>query len=287
MKKTILGRTTNLIGMASKLAGKEVSKKLKSFGVDTTKLDKLNLATRMKQAQILVDHLSQLKGAAMKAGQLISLDASEFFPKEVAEILSQLQNKVTPINPHLIEEVLNAEIKEHLPVLGINPAHPVAAASIGQVYRTQYRGNDIALKVQYPGIKESIDSDLALLEKIVSSYLAISGRKIALSDTFREVNRVLHLETDYESELKYLKRYKKIELEDSRFVVPNPIEELCTKRTLGMSWLEGRPFTEVILDDELSNTQKTTIAIALMDLYQREFLKEGLVQTDPNPEISF
>ncbi|MCB0407656.1 MAG: hypothetical protein KDD34_05580, partial [Bdellovibrionales bacterium] len=196
MKKSILGRSSKLIGMAAKLAQSELGHKVKSKLKNRIEdLAPELLATRIKQAQILTENLSQLKGAAMKAGQLLSLDSSDLLPPEVIEILSKLQGKADPINFQELDEILREDLKpEFYGSLQDVDTQAYAAASIGQVHLAHYKNQQIALKIQYPGVAKSIDSDLKILKKVVQSLLVIGGKKMNVEELFDELALILHQE---------------------------------------------------------------------------------------------
>ncbi len=100
---------------------------------------------------------------------------------------------------------------------------PLAAASIGQVHRAQINGEAVALKIQYPGVAESIDTDVAMLKKIITGLLAVRGRAISIDAVFSELAEGLKIETDYEQEAHSLVRYQKLFEGDARYVVPRVI----------------------------------------------------------------
>lgn len=283
VKKTVFGRSAKLIRMATKLAQSEVALGLRSkLKKNIEELAGEKLATRIQQAQVLKENLSQLKGAAMKAGQLLSLDSSDILPPEVTDVLSQLQNSADPIEFPQIESVLKSELP--LEVYGnLQDLDTIAfaAASIGQVHRAHFDGQDVVLKVQYPGVVESIDSDLRILRKVVQALLTVSGRQIDLTETFKEFSEILHQEADYKQEFKSTEIFKKLLKSHSDFVVPTPIESLSASKVLGMSYEEGLP----ILDWIQSNPPKKDrqwAARKILDLYCMEFFEWGVVQTDPN-----
>lgn len=284
-KKSILSRSVQLLNTASKIAGHEVSQKFKE--AVTQSFDEYapeRLKTRVQQAKILADSLSQLKGAAMKVGQLLSLDSSDLLPPEVTEALSQLHYKAEPTAYDEIEDVLKKNIPQHLlQTLTINPvAH--SAASIGQVHKAIMGKNTLALKIQYPGVRESVASDLSIVKKVASAFLAFSGKKFNLEPLFKEFETVLLQETDYNRERQLMSEYKNyiqhFQLQNN-YIVPSAYDELSSDCILAMTFEEGVPLKEWI-DSKPTVQQKTHIGHLILDLYCREFFEWGLVQTDPN-----
>lgn len=267
----------NLLSMATKLAAREVSDKISQS--DSAQ----KVTSKIEQAKIVVDHLSHLKGAAMKAGQMLSLDTSDFLPPEAIQILSKLQAQADPVDAKSMIKVLRTELGEvsFSQIQNFSEA-PLASASIGQVHTATVRGEKVAIKIQYPGIAESIDSDLAILKGVAQTFLTFSGKTIDLTETFAEVKEVLKKETDYLHEIKNMNSYRdEIIAGLKNYRLPVPHEEFSTARVLTMSYEEGTPLREWMTKNpklELRNK----VAELILDLYCREFAENGLVQTDPN-----
>jgi aarF domain-containing kinase len=276
-------RSKSVIAMAAGVAGKEL--KHRARAALTSSAEKLGLSemqTRIEQAKLMVESLGRLKGAFMKAGQLLSIDASDWLPPEAMEILAKLQGQAEPVDFEIIRGVLVSELgEERLAQLeGLDPI-PAASASIGQVHRASVAGAPVAIKVQYPGIAESIDTDVGLLEKVGASFLTLSRREVDLKGLFEEMRTVLHLEADYERERKHLDRFAVLLENEPRFAVPKSFPALSTTRVLTMSWAEGVALTDWIRS-EPPRQEREAFARAVLDLYCLEFFVWGLVQTDPN-----
>ncbi len=137
------------------------------------------------------------------------------------------------------------------------------------------------MKVQYPGVAESIDSDLALLAKLGQGVLTLSGRRVPLDDLLAELSKVLHFETDYERERYYLTRFSEALAGDQRFIVPSAYPDLSTKRVLTMTWEEGEPLQAWIRRGQ-SLPKREAVGRAVLDLVCLELFTLGMVQTDPN-----
>jgi len=276
-------RSKSVIAMAAGVAGKELKHRARSALTSSAeKLGLSELTTRIEQAKLMAESLGRLKGAFMKAGQLLSIDASDWLPPEAMDILSKLQGQAEPVDFAIIRGVLVSELgEERLAQLADLDPVPAASASIGQVHRATVSGMPVAVKVQYPGIAESIDSDIGLLEKVGSSFLTLSRREIDLDGLFEEMRSVLHLEADYDRERHHLERFGELLQNEPRFAVPTSVPELSTARVLTMSWAEGISLTSWI-KSEPPREQREAFARAVLDLYCMEFFMWGLVQTDPN-----
>lgn len=270
--KGVFSRSLKLFSVASRLAGKEVSERI---------LRHPKLKTRIDQATILTEALSELKGAAMKAGQLLSLEAGDLLPKEATQILSKLQANAEAHPYSEIEAVLKDGLKDKYKDLeNISPT-PIASASIGQVHKAELRGEPVAIKVQYPGVRESIDSDLRIIRKVAESFVKISGKNISLKSLFIELKQVLIKETDYHYEAENMRKYSDFLKDDDSYLVPQAFPEYTSENVLTMTWMEGVPILQWIQETE-SQEKKDLMANLLLDLFCKEFSDWGFVQTDPN-----
>lgn len=270
--------------MAAQVAGQEAKHRVRQ-GLErsTEVLSEHRLGTTLKQVETLALGLSELKGAAMKAGQLLSIDASDVLPPEAVRILSRLQADAAPVPFEGLAQVLDEDLGPagRQALEDLNPA-PVASASIGQVHRARYQGRDVAVKIQYPGIAASIDADLAMLHRVSSSWLRLTGRRIDLERLFEEMKSVLHHEADYMREARFMRRFHDHLEGDATLLVPEPIGDLCGPRVLTAEWAEGTPLGAWIKPD-MDPDEATWFAETILGLYCREFFEWGLVQTDPNP----
>ena len=231
-------------------------------------------------ARRLADRLAHLRGAAMKLGQMISLDAGEFLPDELGAILARLRDQGSRMPPQQLQQVLNREWGlPWRPRFRQFNATPIAAASIGQVHRaTTHDGRDLAIKVQYPGVADSIDADV----DNVATLLRVSGLLPAALDIaplLTAAKEQLAREADYGREADYLQRYGRLLADDPRLVVPSFDPEFSTDRVLAMSFVAGKPIES--LEDAAQDVRDTAVA-ELVELVLRELFEFGLMQTDPN-----
>ena len=228
----------------------------------------------------LADRLSHLRGAAMKLGQMISMDAGDLLPPELAAILAQLRSQAHRMPPEQLRRVLDSEWgPDWRRRFARFNATPIAAASIGQVHRaTLPDGRELAIKVQYPGVRESIDSDV----DNVATLLRVSGvlpRELDLAPLLTEAKRQLHEEADYEREAAQMTRFGDWLDGHADYVVPRPLPELTTARVLAMDFIDGIPI-EAMAD--APQEQRDAAMRDLMALVLREMFEFGAMQTDPN-----
>lgn len=268
-------RGTKLVGMASKMAANEIGSRLKTWEDEKSKLQ-----NKVELAQTIVKTMSELKGASMKLGQLMSMDMGEFLPPEVIKVLENLHQNSTFLPFEEIEAILKTELGDKFSHLKDISTTPLAAASIGQVHSAILDGKPVVIKIQYPGVADSIPSDLRLLKMLLSNLNLVQGKQTDLGPFFKEVEEVLTLETDYEHEAQMLTRYKE-GFKDSVYLVPNVYPEYSTKKILTMERMFGKSFGDWADKSLLGERQK--LAHQLINLYLDEMFLLGLVQTDPNP----
>lgn len=283
LPKDAWSRSKAVLGLVAGLSGQELRHRLRAgFSGTAEKLRASELTARVEQARLMVESLGRLKGALMKAGQLLSIDASDVLPPEAMTILATLQAGAEPIDFEALRGVLVEELgADWRRAFDSFDERPAASASIGQVHRGIVAGAAVAVKVQYPGVRESIDSDLDVLQKLGAGWLAVSRRDIELGGVFEELRTLLHREADYRHEVGSQARFENLVAGDARFAVPRSVPELSKIRVHTMSWEEGEPLGDW-LEDAGPVEERLWLARALLDLYCSEFFRWGLVQTDPN-----
>lgn len=228
----------------------------------------------------VADQLSHLRGAAMKLGQMISMDAGDMLPAELSKILARLRDNAHHMPPPQLDKVLIAEWgRDWRRRFKSFQAHPIAAASIGQVHRAELPdGRLLAIKVQYPGVAASIDADV----NNVATLLRISHllpRELDIAPLLFEAKRQLHEEADYVRELAMLERYRSLIGDDPAYVVPRAEPSFSTSKVLAMEFVAGERIEAL---EERSQEQRDRAARALVALVLRELFAWGYMQTDPN-----
>ena len=262
------------MGVAAKVAFSEIGSKLKGLEDEKEKLK-----ARVELAHNLVKTLSELKGASMKVGQLLSLDLGEIFPPEVLKVLETLHQNATFLPYEKIEELLKAELKDKFNDFNDISRKPIAAASIGQVHSARLDNQDVVIKIQYPGVAETIPQDLKILEILLSQLTFLSRKNVDFKPILKEIEYVLKQEIDYHQEAQMMKIYGDKFRE--KFIIPDLYEAYSTDKIITMQRLEGKTFNQWLEKSVYGERQK--MALDLMELYLQEFFIHGLVQTDPNP----
>ena len=233
-------------------------------------------------AERLAARLARLRGAAMKLGQLLSLEGEGVVPPEFARALATLRSGASPMPRSQLHRVLGRE-------WGGGWAsrferfdeEPVAAASIGQVHRALTGdGRDLAIKVQYPGVARSIDSDVDNVA-ILLRMLNLLPLEIEIAGLVAEAKRQLHEEADYLAEARHLTRFRRLVADEPRLVVPRVHADLTTRRVLAMDYVHGEPL-EALGAAGVAQRTRDEIGALLERLVFRELFEFRAMQTDPN-----
>ncbi|NUN05184.1 MAG: hypothetical protein HUU57_05425 [Bdellovibrio sp.] len=266
-------RTLELTKMATKIGLKELTSG--------------NIQSRIEQAKVITESLGNLRGAAMKAGQILSLDLDDYFPPEAIQILSQLQNQVWESPDLDLAKVIKKELTaEQLVLLQDIHYKPLAAASMGQVYKARSGQQPIVIKAQYPDLEQSIENDVKMLKRIVSTLCLITGRDMNLDYLFSEIEEVLRQEVNYQHEAEALEKFSKLfashAWKHATVKTAQVLRNLSTKNLLCLTYESGMTIKDWI-DAKPSKDKKEIVAKALLELYVMEFFIWGFVQTDPNP----
>ncbi|ABC63120.1 ABC1 kinase family protein [Erythrobacter litoralis] len=276
------GRISRLAGfgrLAGGVAGSMLGEGARRLAAgQRPKLDELILTTG--NARRLTERLAHLRGAAMKLGQMISMDAGDMLPPELSQILASLRDQANFMPPKQLDKVLAAEWgKDWRKQFRRFEPRPIAAASIGQVHRAVTRdGETLAIKVQYPGVAESIDSDV----DNVATLLRVSGllpKELDIGPLLTAAKEQLHEEADYIREGEQMMLYRERLADLPVFVIPELHKELTSERILAMSFVEGIPIES--LEHEPQDLRNTVFE-QMMRLVARELFEFGVMQTDPN-----
>ncbi len=231
-------------------------------------------------ARRVTDQLANLRGAAMKLGQMLSLDAGDFLPRELSDILARLRADAQHMPASQLLTVLDKHWGKgwRLRFQRFEP-RAFAAASIGQVHRaTLPDGTRLAVKVQYPGVKASIDSDV----DNVATLLRVSRLlppAIDIAPLLTEAKRQLHDEADYAREAEYLRLFGRLLADDDDFIVPLAHAALSGPDVLAMAFIDGQPIEA--LTDAPQATRDRVVTL-LCELTLRELFDFRVMQTDPN-----
>lgn len=234
------GRFMKLAGMTATVASRYASQKVQNVFSNEDKSKARSSKTYEKMADDIVDTLGELKGAVMKIGQIAS-QTQDFLPKEFSDALQKLQKEAPPVEFSVIRSQVEQELGDTLENLFVSfDEKPYAAASIGQVHRAVIKPDvEVVVKVQYPGVDRSCDSDLKQLRLTLKLGGLIKMPKASVDALFEEIKARLHEELDYDQEARNLRRFKKFHQRDSFIIVPKVINQHSTRRVLTLEYVAG------------------------------------------------
>ncbi|WP_136254255.1 ABC1 kinase family protein [Onishia niordana] len=261
------GRTRRLLGLGARTGGAMLKTRL---GGET---DWRSLG------EALFEGLSELKGPAMKLAQVVS-QWDDLLPADLADELARLQRQAEPMPWEKIRTTLEDEYGDLKATFSQIEERPFASASMGQVHRaTTHDGNTVVLKIQYPGLADVLESDLAQVRRLMRLGRWFKVPQARLDALFEELAESLRGELDYRAEAASLARYRKRYADDDGIVIPAPIEALCTSRVLAMDYVPGTPLREM---DQAEDARRQALAVRLADWITEELFTFGELHADPH-----
>ncbi|KAI8646041.1 ABC1 family-domain-containing protein [Parasitella parasitica] len=235
----------------------------------------------------LVDKLSRMRGAALKMGQMLSIQGIQAagdktgLPPQLEQILLRVHDSANYMPRKQMEKVMEKELGADWQAnfRDFDPI-PIAAASIGQVHAATLAatGEPVVIKIQYPGVAESIDSDLSNLKALVT-FSNLLPRGLYLDNTIKVTKEELAWECDYIREADNAVKFKHLLAGDDRYKVPSMVKDLCTERVLVCERLQGRVLSKAV---EESQAIRNDLGEHLLRLCLREVFSFRFMQTDPN-----
>jgi predicted unusual protein kinase regulating ubiquinone biosynthesis (AarF/ABC1/UbiB family) len=274
--KTKITRAANLVGSGAKIgvyyAKYAIKKALTS---DSDKSD-FHEATAKETYRTF----SKLKGAPLKLAQMLSMDRN-LIPAQYADEFAKAQYSAPPLSYPLVVKTFQQEMgKGPAEVFDTFSKSAVAGASIGQVHKASLGDEEFAVKIQYPGVAQSLNSDLAIVKPLAMRLFNIDAKSI--EPYVEEIKARLLEETDYERELKtsedLIERSK--DLPNTKF--PRYHKNLSSKRILTMSWIDGVQLDQYAIQEE-SQEKRDKIAQAVWDFYHHQIHTLRVFHADPHP----
>jgi predicted unusual protein kinase regulating ubiquinone biosynthesis (AarF/ABC1/UbiB family) len=274
-----LGRMLRLGGMTSGLVGDMAVTGLRHLAQGKRPSLQDMVMTPMSARRVTRD-LRLMRGAAMKLGQMLSMDPGFVLPPEMTTIMAALRDEARHMPPAQLRDVLNAQWgpdwRRRFTRFDVRP---FAAASIGQVHRAQMAdGRDLAIKVQYPAVCDSIDSDI----DNIATVLRMSGmlpRGMDIAPILADARQQLHQEADYTAEASNLNAFRTLLAESPDFSLPALHSDLSTSRVLAMTYLQSDPLEGLATAPQALRDQ---VATQLITLVLQELFEFNMMQTDPN-----
>lgn len=276
MPTTKVERSAKFVKTGFQISGnylKHYSKKLFNPALSREELNADN-------ASDIYNSLSELKGSALKIAQMLSMDKN-ILPKAYVDKFTQSQYNAPPLSGPLIVRTFTKNFgktpERIYDKFNIKSTH---AASIGQVHEAMLNGKKLAVKIQYPGVGDSISSDLKLVKPFAFRLLGMSEKELNIY--IKEVEERLLEETDYELEVRRSIQFAKACSQLSNVVFPTYYPELSGSRIITMDWIEGMHLKE-FLQTKPSQELKNKIGQALWDFYNFQQHELRAVHADPHP----
>lgn len=269
-------RTAKFVGTGAKIGGnyiKHYVKKALDKDYDPNELHADN-------AGDIYQTLSELKGSALKVAQMLSMDKG-MLPKEYTDKFTMAQYQAPPLSAPLVVKTITSELgrKPHELFENFSP-NSVNAASMGQVHSAELNGKQIAIKVQYPGVADSIKSDLKIVKPIALRMFGLSERD--LNKYIAEVEEKLMEETDYTLELRRSMQMAELCNHLDNVAFPSYYPEFSSPRVITMDWLPGQHLNEFLKTNPAQEV-RDKIGQALWNFFDYQMHDLKMVHADPHP----
>lgn len=272
---TKLGRAGKLVNTGAKVGANYVKHYAKSIVQKSSKKE-----LEEENAKDIYKAFSELKGGPLKIAQMLSM-GEQVLPQAYIQQFSKAQNQVDPLSYPLVRKIIKkafGQLPENLFQEFSRSA--VNAASIGQVHQAKIDGKLFAVKIQYPGVAESLQSDIRMITPVATRILGVKKQDIA--PYLNEVERKLMQETDYVQEFSNARRIIEGANHLEGLVFPEFRKEFSNDRVITMSWIEGLSLTDWIANNP-NQEMRNQIGQRLWDFYQYQIHQLKFIHADPHP----
>lgn len=274
-------RTARLARLPFGMAGRVVG----GFGrrIAGGNSEQINAEISAKTAEQLFTVLGQLKGGAMKVGQLLSVFEAAV-PEDMAapyrEALTKLQAAAPPMPFETVQGVLTEQLgTQWRKRFAEFTEEPVASASIGQVHRATYHdGRDVAVKIQYPGADEALYADLRQLQRF-SRLIQAAQPGVEIKPLLAEIQDRVVEELDYRTEADYQRRFAEVFDNDELFLIPKVVAS--APKVLVTEWVSGTPLAKLIEEGDKTYRDHAGYLLALFGFSSPD--RANLLHADPHP----
>ncbi|XP_039294170.1 atypical kinase COQ8B, mitochondrial isoform X2 [Nilaparvata lugens] len=279
-----LGRLFSFGSLAAGLSVGTLSEfTMRSLGIkkaqsDDTTLDSLFLTPA--NAERIVKTLCEVRGAALKIGQILSIQDNSVISPQLQKAFDRVRQSADFMPPWQVEKVMKSEFGDDWRSRFASfEMKPFAAASIGQVHPgVLHDGTEVAVKIQYPGVAESIESDIENLVSLLKVW-KVFPEGLFIDNIVEVAKRELSWEVDYKREAECTYKFKELLRPYPQYYVPKVIDNLCTKQVFTSELIEGIPVDKC---QDLDYESRLTVCSLIMQLCLRELFEFRFMQTDPN-----
>ena len=280
-------RAMKIGGLASQVGSSYLWTSLRRPFLSSGRYDQELLDTHLKNARRIVESSKQLRGTFMKLIQMLST-RTDLLPGDALDILKATQSSVPPMDYPLIAKQIRRELSKSPEQLFASfEREAFAAASLGQVHRARLKnGQEVAIKIQYPGVDATVEQDLGNLKLLLRTLQAIAGdimrQKIDTKTIFSELAERLREEIDYVNEARNIGEFNRLLADDDDIVLPRVIKDLSSRRVLTMTYVEGYRLSDVF-GTETDAQLRTWVARKYYCMLWRQILEFGVLHSDPQP----
>jgi predicted unusual protein kinase regulating ubiquinone biosynthesis (AarF/ABC1/UbiB family) len=275
-------RTAKIWKLSARNSARFAFTKIRAVGSPAERRAQLDERFAIRTAEDVAKQLGEMKGVLMKAGQLVSF-IFETLPEDAQAALATLQADAAPMSPTLAAKVVEDDLGAAPEGLFLDWSDlPVAAASIGQVHRAvTHEGVDVAVKVQYPGVHEAIESDLDAAEVMYAMFSALMLKGLDAKGLVDELRQRMREELDYEIEARNVSEFERLFAGHPWVRVPRLVPEFSTSRVLTTEWVDGLTFDEFRRTAPTATKQRAGEVI--WRFAQHAVLRHGAFNGDPHP----
>jgi aarF domain-containing kinase len=277
------GRLVRMGLMGAGVVGRNTLAGIRKIGASEERRREIDRSTHEANAIRIFDSMTQMKGAFMKLGQMLSLQAHTL-PEPYLRRLADLQWEAPPMHATLMRlQFRNETGKAPEDVYDAFERDPFAAASLGQVHKARLKtGETVAVKIQYPGIDRSIDSDFANLKAMLATIRLSREQYGEVWEAVEEVRSHFHREVDYVQEADTIEEFRRLLRDRDDVRIPRVYRDLSSRRVLTLEFLEGKHLRDY-LKTRPPQEERDAIGERLLDLFFRQAFDFGLLHADPHP----
>ncbi|WP_158412400.1 ABC1 kinase family protein [Ilumatobacter nonamiensis] len=276
------GRSAKVWKLSARNSARFAVSRVRGIGSAEERRAQLDEQFAIRTAEDVAQELGEMKGVLMKAGQLVSF-IFEGLPEEAQNALAALQADAEPMAPSLAAGVVEGDLGKPPERIFLDWTDmPVAAASIGQVHRaTTPDGRDVAVKVQYPGVHDAIESDLDAAEVMYAMFSSMMLKGLDAKGLVDELRSRMREELDYRLEAANVAEFEQRFAGHPWARVPELVPEFCTERLLTTEWVDGMSFDEFRRGASADTKQRA--AEVVWRFAQNAIHRYGIFNGDPHP----
>ncbi|MBI2570636.1 MAG: AarF/ABC1/UbiB kinase family protein [Candidatus Schekmanbacteria bacterium] len=276
-----LTRFLKVGSLTTKVGASYLGQKVRAAVVSRESAAASLVRANVRNAERMARTMGELKGAIMKVGQMLSLQA-DVLPKEITDILSGLQQDAPAVSFSSIRRQVEEQLGRPVEACFAEfHTEPHSSASIGQVHRAVTRdGRKVVVKIQYPGVDRTIESDFKNL-KVLFRALGQVRPKENVESLFQELRQRLVEELDYELEARNLREFRELFAGERRVIIPEPVEELSAKAVLTMEYVGGWRADDLCAPG-VSQHRRDYFGSLMGELIMRQFFELRMLHADPN-----